>query len=131
MVSVSSTWSLLFQHYQLTRSLLFQARKLKGVIDLDQCEQVSRCFLVIIIELLIIVVDHCIYRGILQVDTGLTYQSGRVSYQFMFDIKTPKRVYYLAADCEADMTAWVDWVCQVNSNNLGSSKLLVQNLLKL
>jgi len=62
------------------------ARKLKGVIDLDQCEQV---------------------------DTGLTYQSGRVSYQFMFDIKTPKRVYYLAADNEADMTAWVDWVCQV------------------
>jgi len=62
------------------------ARKLKGVIDLDQCEQV---------------------------DTGLTYQSGRVSYKFMFDIKTPKRVYYLAADCEADMTAWVDWVCQV------------------
>jgi len=62
------------------------ARKLKGVIDLDQCEQV---------------------------DTGLTYQSGRVSYQFMFDIKTPKRVYYLAADCEEDMTAWVDWVCQV------------------
>ena len=31
----------------------------------------------------------------------------------MFDIKTPKRVYYLAADCEEDMTAWVDWVCQV------------------
>lgn len=63
-----------------------QARKLKGVIDLDQCEQV---------------------------DTGLTYQSGKVSYQFMFDIKTPKRVYYLAADSEAEMTAWVDWVCQV------------------
>jgi hypothetical protein len=50
---------------------------------------------------------------VLQVDTGLTYQSGRVSYQFMFDIKTPKRVYYLAADSEPDMTAWVDWVCQV------------------
>ena len=45
----------------------------------------------------------------------------------MFDIKTPKRVYYLAADCEADMTAWVDWVCQVNSNNL---KVLFPNLLK-
>ena len=57
MVSVASTWS-----------LLFQARKLKGVIDLDQCEQVSQCFLVIIIEIvtiIIIVVDHCIYRGIL------------------------------------------------------------------
>jgi len=63
-----------------------QAKKLKGVIDLDQCEQV---------------------------DTGLTYQSGRASYQFMFDIKTPKRVYYLAADSEEEMTAWVDWVCQV------------------
>ena len=69
MVSVAPTWSLLFQHHQLMWSLLFQARKLKGVIDLDQCEQVSRCFLVIIIEIvtiiIIIVVDHCIYRGLL------------------------------------------------------------------
>lgn len=63
-----------------------KARKFKGEIDLDQCEQV---------------------------DTGLTYQSGKISYQFMFDIKTPKRVYYLAADTETEMTAWVDWVCQV------------------
>ena len=59
MVSVASTWS-----------LLFQARKLKGVIDLDQCEQVSRYFLVTIIEIvtiIIIIVDFAhfahSYRG--------------------------------------------------------------------
>jgi len=62
------------------------ARKLKGSIDLDQCEQV---------------------------DTGLTFESGKVRYQFMFDIKTPKRVYYLAADTEQEMTRWVDYVCRV------------------
>jgi len=61
-------------------------KKLKGSIDLDQCEQV---------------------------DTGLTFEYGKVRYQFMFDIKTPKRVYYLAADSEQEMTRWVDYVCQV------------------
>jgi len=62
------------------------AKKLKGSIDLDQCEQV---------------------------DTGLTFESGKVRYQYMFDIKTPKRVYYLAADCEKDMSRWVEYVCRV------------------
>jgi len=62
------------------------AKKLKGSIDLDQCEQV---------------------------DTGLTFESGKVRYQYMFDIKTPKRVYYLAADSEQEMTRWVDYVCRV------------------
>lgn len=59
-------------------------RKLKGSIDLDQCEQV---------------------------DTGLTFEYGKVRYQYMFDIKTPKRVYYLAADTEQEMTRWVEYVC--------------------
>eukprot|EP00092_Neocalanus_flemingeri_P038986 GFUD01042440.1.p1 GENE.GFUD01042440.1~~GFUD01042440.1.p1 ORF type:complete len:583 (+),score=143.25 GFUD01042440.1:110-1750(+) len=62
------------------------AKKQKGSIDLDQCEQV---------------------------DTGLTFESGKVRYQYMFDIKTPKRVYYLAADSEVEMTRWVDYVCRV------------------
>lgn len=31
----------------------------------------------------------------------------------MFDVKTPKRTYYLAADSETDMNKWVDCVCQV------------------
>lgn len=31
----------------------------------------------------------------------------------MFNIKTPKRIYYLGADNEADMTKWVDAICQV------------------
>ncbi|XP_030385133.1 protein daughter of sevenless isoform X2 [Scaptodrosophila lebanonensis] len=31
----------------------------------------------------------------------------------MFDIKTPKRTYYLAAETEADMRDWVNCICQV------------------
>ena len=31
----------------------------------------------------------------------------------MFDIRTPRRVYYLAADTEEEMTSWVDLVCRV------------------
>lgn len=69
-------------HYYTDNS----TKKLKGTIDLDQCEQV---------------------------DTGLTFESGKTRYQFMFDIKTPKRVFYLAADTEQEMTRWVNFVCQV------------------
>lgn len=31
----------------------------------------------------------------------------------MFNVKTPKRIYYLVAETEADMNKWVDAVCQV------------------
>lgn len=31
----------------------------------------------------------------------------------MFNVKTPKRIYYLVADNEIDMNKWVDAVCQV------------------
>lgn len=31
----------------------------------------------------------------------------------MFNVKTPKRTYYLVAESEADMNKWVDAVCQV------------------
>lgn len=31
----------------------------------------------------------------------------------MFDVKTPKRTYYLAAESEEDMNKWVDCVCHV------------------
>lgn len=63
-----------------------QARKLKGTIDLDQCEQV---------------------------DSGLTFECGKIRFQFMFDIKTPRRVFYLAAEGEEEMNTWVDLVCRV------------------
>jgi len=61
-------------------------KKLKGSIDLDQCEQV---------------------------DSGLTFECGKIKFQYMFDIRTPRRVYYLAADSEEDMSTWVDLVCRV------------------
>lgn len=31
----------------------------------------------------------------------------------MFDVKTPSRIYYLAAESELDMNSWVDCICQV------------------
>ncbi|XP_015593344.1 GRB2-associated-binding protein 2 [Cephus cinctus] len=65
-----------------------RCRKLKGCIDLDQCEQV---------------------------DAGLRFENRKQKYQFMFNVKTPKRTYYLAAENEADMNKWVDAVCQVCS----------------
>nr|AAM97538.1 daughter of sevenless [Drosophila pseudoobscura] len=61
-------------------------RKLKGVIDLDQCEQV---------------------------DCGLRLENRKQKFQYMFDIKTPKRTYYLAAETESDMRHWVNCICQV------------------
>ncbi|XP_054732011.1 protein daughter of sevenless isoform X1 [Anastrepha obliqua] len=61
-------------------------RKLKGIIDLDQCEQV---------------------------DCGLRLENRKQKFQFMFDIKTPKRTFYLAADSEEDMRDWVNCICQV------------------
>lgn len=78
-------------------------RKLKGVIDLDQCEQV---------------------------DCGLRLENRKQKFQFMFDIKTPRRTYYLAADTEADMRDWVNCICQVchlhdtkQSNDLQDEKI--------
>lgn len=61
-------------------------RKLKGQIDLDQCEQV---------------------------DAGLRFENRKQKYQFMFNIRTPKRMYYLAAETEDDMNKWVDCICHV------------------
>ncbi|KAK0079766.1 hypothetical protein PV325_000857 [Microctonus aethiopoides] len=63
-----------------------RCRKLKGHIDLDQCEQV---------------------------DSGLRFENRKQKYQYMFNVKTPKRIYYLVAESEADMNKWVDAVCQV------------------
>ncbi|XP_076676097.1 uncharacterized protein LOC143373090 [Andrena cerasifolii] len=63
-----------------------RCRKLKGRIDLDQCEQV---------------------------DAGLRFENRKQKYQYMFNVKTPKRTYYLVAESDADMNKWVDAVCQV------------------
>ncbi|XP_035786070.1 protein daughter of sevenless-like isoform X2 [Anopheles albimanus] len=61
-------------------------RKLKGTIDLDQCEQV---------------------------DAGLRLDRQKEKYAHMFDVKTPTRTYYLAAETEDDMRGWVNCICQV------------------
>lgn len=61
-------------------------RKRKGVIDLDQVEQV---------------------------DAGLRLDRQSIKFQHMFDMKTPHRTYYMAADSEQDMRDWVMVLCQV------------------
>lgn len=53
------------------------------------------------------------YSDILQVDAGLRFENRKQKYQHMFDVKTPKRVYYLAAESEEDMNKWVEYVCHV------------------
>jgi len=59
-------------------------RKLKGTISLNDVEQV---------------------------DSGLSAENGKHKYEFMFDIKTPTRTYYLAVDTREEMKAWVDYIC--------------------
>uniref|UniRef100_A0A1B0DLZ2 Uncharacterized protein n=1 Tax=Phlebotomus papatasi TaxID=29031 RepID=A0A1B0DLZ2_PHLPP len=58
-------------------------KKLKGTIDLDQCEQV---------------------------DAGLCMER---KFQHVFNVKTPNRIYYLAADSDEDMRFWVNCICKV------------------
>lgn len=48
-----------------------------------------------------------------QVDAGLRFENRKQKYQYMFNVKTPKRIYYLVAENEVDMNKWVDAVCQV------------------
>lgn len=48
-----------------------------------------------------------------QVDAGLSLDRASIKFQFMFDMKTPHRTYYLAADSEEDMRNWVMVICQV------------------
>lgn len=48
-----------------------------------------------------------------QVDAGLKFENRKQKYQHMFDVRTPKRTYYLAAETEDEMNKWVDCVCQV------------------
>ena len=43
----------------------------------------------------------------------MTIESRKQRYAHMFDIRTPKRVYFLAADSESDMNSWVGCICHV------------------
>ncbi|XP_050307822.1 protein daughter of sevenless [Anthonomus grandis grandis] len=61
-------------------------RKTKGVIDLDHCEQV---------------------------DLGLKHEDRHLKFDHVFDIKTPSRTYYLAADTQEEMKSWVTCICRV------------------
>ncbi|CAG9762314.1 unnamed protein product [Ceutorhynchus assimilis] len=72
--------------YVLTYYTDRNRRKLKGVIDLDHCEQV---------------------------DLGLKLEEKNLKFDHVFDIKTPNRTYYLAADTEEEMKSWVNCICKV------------------
>lgn len=71
--------------YILTYYTDRNCRKFKGIINLDQCEQV---------------------------DLGLKLD-GKLKFDHVFDIKTPSRTYYLAADTETEMKNWVTCICKV------------------
>lgn len=72
--------------YILTYYTDRNCRKLKGIINLDQCEQV---------------------------DLGLKLEERKLKFDHVFDIKTPSRTYYLAADTETEMKNWVTCICKV------------------
>lgn len=46
-------------------------------------------------------------------DAGLRFETRKTKYQHLFDLKTPRRTYYLAADSEDDMNRWVDAICSI------------------
>lgn len=48
-----------------------------------------------------------------QIDAGLRLDKQSVQYQHIFDIVTPHRTYYLAAETEKEMKDWVMVICQV------------------
>lgn len=66
----------------------------------------------ILLSLLVILIYFFFYI-LFQVDSGLRFENRKQKYQYMFNVKTPKRIYYLVAESEADMNKWVDAVCQV------------------
>lgn len=69
----------------------------------------ARCLhLDIIFSLSVVLINN-----LLQVDAGLRFENRKQKYQYMFNVKTPKRIYYLVAENETDMNKWVDAVCQV------------------
>lgn len=72
--------------YVLTYYTDRHCRKLKGTINLDACEQV---------------------------DLGLAFREKNLKLDHVFDIKTPTRTYYLAAETEEEMKSWVDNICKV------------------
>ncbi|CAM6001730.1 unnamed protein product [Sphagnum balticum] len=49
-----------------------------------------------------------------QVDAGLQLEGKKVNnFKYMFDVRTSKRTYYLAANSEEEMNKWVDTICYV------------------
>jgi len=86
-------------------------RRLKGSLDLDNCDQVHK----------LLVLSNCygdvlIMFLIVQVDAYLTYQASsptRPRYQWVFDLRLPKRIYYMAAENESEMNEWVHDLCFV------------------
>jgi len=61
-------------------------KKPRGSIDLSQCEQV---------------------------DAGLVFESRKVDFPFIFDIKTKDRTYYLVTQTEEEMNEWVKNICSL------------------
>lgn len=74
------------QQFRLAYYTDRNGRKLKGIIDLDDCDQV---------------------------DIGFKFEDKKVKFDFMFAIKTRPRTYYLAADSDMELRNWVKCICDV------------------
>lgn len=48
-----------------------------------------------------------------QVDAGLVFESRKVDFPFIFDIKTKDRTYYLVTQTEEEMNEWVTNICSL------------------
>lgn len=48
-----------------------------------------------------------------KVDRGLRAANGKLTYEYMFAVKLPRRVYYLAASTLDEMNSWVSAICDV------------------
>ncbi|UXI18868.1 ribosomal protein [Sarcoptes scabiei] len=79
-------WKTIPGQYVLEYYTDSSCKKLKGQIDLDQCEQV---------------------------DAGLQLEIHKQNYDNMFDLRTSKRTYYLVAGSEEEMNKWVECICAV------------------
>jgi len=54
-------------------------------------------------------------KGIINLEDCVSVNSGlsHKKYQYVFNIETAERIYYLVASTEQEMTDWVETLCRV------------------
>ena len=77
--------------------------------------------------------DGDVLKGVINLEDCKTVHSdlSHKKYKYVFDIETKDRVYYLVAQSQEEMKAWVDQLCRIcGLSVMGKScyRLVVQNL---